>query len=176
MALQKSCASLTGCGALVLSLLAGEALAQPPSQMVYLNTTEEQERQIAFLHEPFAALGGELYFTADDGVELWKTDGTEAGTVLVKDILPGTADSGPFRLAAVGSTLFFVANSGPGDRNQELWKSDGSAAGTVLVEDIRPGEEPSGIDLVTPVNGRLFFVADDGTHGRELWVSDGTEA
>src|SRR5262245_14321839 len=37
-------------------------------------------------------LNGTLLFRADDGVtgtELWRTDGTEAGTVLVKDIVPG---------------------------------------------------------------------------------------
>ena len=39
------------------------------------------------------AVGDTLYFWADDGVngdELWKSDGTEAGTVLVKDINPGS--------------------------------------------------------------------------------------
>jgi ELWxxDGT repeat protein len=37
-------------------------------------------------------VGGKLFFTAGDGVhgrELWTSDGTEAGTVLVKDIKPG---------------------------------------------------------------------------------------
>ena len=42
------------------------------------------------------AIGSTAYFTADDGVhgeELWKSDGTAAGTVLVKDINPGSAGS-----------------------------------------------------------------------------------
>ena len=56
--------------------------------------------------------GETLFFVATDGVsgaELWKSDGTEAGTVLVKDINPGSAGSSPFALAAlVGETLFFM--------------------------------------------------------------------
>ncbi len=126
-----------------------------------------------------AQIGATVYFSGAstaEGQELWKTDGTAANTALVKDILPGTASSSPSELTAVGSTLFFVANGGPGDRNQELWKSDGTAANTALVKDIRPGTEPSLITHTTAVAGRLFFVADDGTAGREPWVSDGTAA
>ena len=39
-------------------------------------------------------MNGTLFFIADDGadgMELWKSDGTAAGTVLVKDISPGSA-------------------------------------------------------------------------------------
>ena len=66
---------------------------------------------------------------------LWKSDGTEAGTVLVKDIDPDDATSiGPSCLTGVGRTLFFTADDGIHGR--ELWKSDGTEAGTVLVKDI----------------------------------------
>jgi ELWxxDGT repeat protein len=121
------------------------------------------------------AVGGTLFFSADDGVdgtELWKSDGTTAGTVLVKDIFPGPSSSFPSNLTNVNGTLFFSANDGVD--GTELWKSDGSGLGTVLVQDINPGATGSFPFLLTSSGGRLLFAADDGTHGTELWVSDGS--
>ena len=121
---------------------------------------------------------GTLYFSARDrthGDELWKSDGTEAGTVMVKDIRPGPGSSDPSGKTAVGSTLFFTANDGTHGR--ELWKSDGTRAGTVMVRDIGPGAKPWPWPIaLVGVGGTLYFVNDDGTHGCELWKSDGTEA
>src|SRR5204863_136231 len=125
---------------------------------------------------------GTLYFTADDGVngrELWKSDGTAAGTVLVKDINPGSTCCSPAsvyhsNLTAVGATLFFSASDGV--HGGELWKSNGTAAGTVLVKDINPGSAGSYPVFLADVRGTLFFGADDGVHGGELWKSNGTAA
>jgi ELWxxDGT repeat protein len=124
-------------------------------------------------------VGGTLYFTANEathGRELWKSDGTLAGTVLVKDISSGARDSLPDKLVNVGGTLYFAAEDSMNGR--ELWKSDGTSAGTVLVKDIRSGDSyasshPSGL---MNVGGTLYFTGDDGTHGRELWKSNGTAA
>ena len=135
-------------------------------------------------------LGDVVLFASDDGVngdELWRSDGTAAGTTLVKDINPGNAEdppdpdsSDPTKLTVVGGTVYFVANDGV--TGPELWKTDGTTAGTALVKDINPGntEEPpdpdgSVIDHMAGVNGILFFQADDGTNGAELWKSDGAE-
>jgi ELWxxDGT repeat protein len=129
-----------------------------------------------------ASLNGLLFFVADDGtsgLELWKSDGTETGTVRVKDIRPGPDGSNPTDLTVAGSTLFFVADDGVS--GQELWTSDGTEDGTLRVKDIRTvpdvgGEIGSLPQDLTPMNGLLFFVANDGESGKELWKSDGTEA
>ena len=122
-------------------------------------------------------------------VSCWKTDGTDAGTVLVKDIAPGSDSGGegegegsseaprssaPQNLTNVNGTLFFTADDGA--HGYEIWKSDGTEAGTVMVKDIVSGSSGSNPYQLTDVNGTLFFTANDGVHGFELWMSDGTEA
>jgi ELWxxDGT repeat protein len=85
-------------------------------------------------------VNGTVYVAAlvnGQGTELWKSDGTAAGTVLVKDIVAGTGSSTPSQLTNVNGTLFFTVDDGVNGR--ELWKSDGTTAGTVMVKDINPG-------------------------------------
>ncbi len=133
----------------------------------------------------FVNVNGTLFFVADDGTgtnghgkELWKSDGTSTGTVLVADIRPGPASSGPRYLTNVNGTLFFVADDGTGTNGhgKELWKSDGTSTGTVLVKDIYSGAYSSNPDWLTNVNGTLFFRATEAFFltGTELWKSDGT--
>ena len=114
---------------------------------------------------------------ADDGTtgrELWKSDGTAAGTVLVKDIFPGAGERSP-PLFAVDGTLYFPANDGT--HGTEVWKSDGTAAGAVRLADLNPrtGGAASLNDVVKLGSGVLLVVSD-GTRGYELWRSDGTAA
>lgn len=127
-----------------------------------------------------AELGGRLIFsgfTTATGTELYSSDGTAAGTFLIKDIYTGPMSSSPTAFGRVGSLLYFSArDTGP---NYELYRTDGTPSGTWLVKDIHPtsGSAPH---FITPVDGGPTFVfgATAGAilGGRELYVSDGTAA
>jgi trimeric autotransporter adhesin len=126
-------------------------------------------------------LNGALVFSADDGVngrELWRSDGTEAGTVQVADIRAGALNGFPDAMAVAGSIVLLSADNGSIGR--EVWKSDGTAAGTMLVKDINLGAGSGfpqfGVSAILNLNGSIYFVADDGANGTELWKSDGTES
>lgn len=123
------------------------------------------------------ALSGAYVFAADDGsagVELWRSDGTAAGTHRIADLAVGAASANPRRAVVAGARVFFVADvTGAG---AELCVTDGSSSGTRLVADVRAGplgSDPS--DLVAQHDG-VYFAADGGGLGRRLWFSDGTAA
>lgn len=128
----------------------------------------------------FTALGPLVLFTAstpETGAELWRSDGTIAGTSIVADIAAGPDGSEPRALTALAGALYFIADDS--QHGHELWRSDGSEAGTRLVRDINRGQAssvPSGRDhaRLASANGVLLFAATDGAHGTELWRSDGT--
>ncbi len=124
------------------------------------------------------ALGnGKALFSAMDatnGQELWITDGTANGTVLLKDIYAGASNSNPGNITALGNgQAVFRAND---DTNGlELWITDGTANGTVLVKDIYAGASNSIPTNITALgNGKAVFQANNGTNGAELWITDGT--
>lgn len=125
---------------------------------------------------PAVAAGGTTFFVADDGatgLELWRTDGTAAGTVLVRDIAAQPGQGAAIEsLTVMGSTVCFVADDGV--HGPELWASDGTAAGTRMLTDLEPSAGGSGPANLITVGASLFFTADDGAHGRELWKTDGT--
>ena len=135
----------------------------------------------------FMPIGDVTYFVANDGTtgqELWITDGTDAGTRLVKDINPGSSSSYPGVFHEFNGELFFVADDGV--NGEELWKSDGTEAGTILLADIHPGsgyQYPYGEGPLqsfprdfTELNGVLLFSAEDSVNGAEIWTTDGTTA
>jgi ELWxxDGT repeat protein len=143
-----------------------------------------------------ADLNGILLFAANDGshgVELWRSDGTEAGTYMVKDInagsgwgipaFTGSGDPAPWSVfTVVNGTLFFAADDG--SHGIELWRSDGTPGGTTMVSDVNSfGDsivvpDGSGAEsLFMGVGNHLVFTAKDGpAAGLELWSADASGA
>src|SRR5690606_38221419 len=122
-----------------------------------------------------ADLHGLLLFQGRDeyGAELWRSDGTPAGTWLLKDLAAGPGHGQPIHLTVAGRYAYFVCDV-PG-LGREVWRTDGTVVGTILLVDAFPGEgSTSWPGDLTAVGDRLFFVTDDGRNGRELWSSDGT--
>ncbi|QGJ71066.1 Hypothetical protein PBC10988_27690 [Planctomycetales bacterium 10988] len=120
-------------------------------------------------------IGQDFYFkrTTAGGAELWITDGTVAGTELLKAIGPAGAASEMQSFVNADGILYFLANDGT--HGVELWKSDGTSSGTQLVIDLVKDGGDAGIQELTAVGNLVFFSAD-GSNGRELWKSDGTAA
>ncbi|MCW3107816.1 MAG: type sorting protein [Segetibacter sp.] len=111
--------------------------------------------------------------TASSGVELYKSDGTEGGTNVLKDINSGAPSSDAGSFYAYNNIVIFIANTA--GQGKELWKTDGTTDGTAIVKDIRSGTDSSiSLGLFYPFNGQLLFNANNGTNGDELWITDGT--
>ena len=160
---------------LVLAVFPTAALPQatPPALVRDINPGLNREERSG---EPqnFVEMGGIVYFHSFDpahGEELWRTDGTEGGTWLFKDFLPGPNSSyaGASTLV-VGKTLYFLVSNG--SERYDLWKSDGTAAGTVR---FLPGFD--GYLQPFAVGGTLYLFRNCSETGScELWKSDGTIA
>lgn len=127
--------------------------------------------------ELFVATSGIAYFSADAGAagqELWRSDGTAAGTFVVADIYAGAGSSRPSRFMEYGGHVYFWARiAGTGN---ELWRTDGTAAGTALVAELQPGLQSSmPLEAASIVfAGELYFAARTSAEGTELWRTDGT--
>jgi ELWxxDGT repeat protein len=124
-----------------------------------------------------ATSNGTVFFAADDrahGQELWKTDGTAAGTAMLKDIQTVPAGSDPSQMTGLNGTVYFAASDI--ESGEELWRSDGTAAGTVRVADLNPGAAGSDPRHLTPLGDTLYFVTTGTPDGYGLWRTDGTAA
>ena len=125
-------------------------------------------------------LSGKLIFrgsTPATGSEIFITDGTSAGTTLVKDIYTGTTSSDPSDFSVLNGFIFFSARTAAEGR--ELWKTDGTLAGTTLLKDIVAGTDSSNTEgnyHLTSNGSYLLFAATNAASGNELWKSDGTTA
>lgn len=122
-------------------------------------------------------LNDKVFFTADSNVvgrELWRTDGTEEGTTIVKDINPFIdGSSNPMDLFKYESEIFFSADNGTEGR--ELWKTDGTTDGTILVKDLDEGASSGNPRSFVLGESSLYFVSDNSQGGMDVWRSDGSQ-
>ncbi|WP_455587796.1 ELWxxDGT repeat protein [Bacteroides sp.] len=128
--------------------------------------------------------GYKAFFAASNeaaGEELWVTDGTAAGTKMVKDINPGSASSNVNWLTRFNDKVVFAADNG--QDGFELWISDGTEDGTYMIKNIHDfgSSDPRGFVQVNEtqfVFGAKDFESENYSgRGAQwwLWVSDGTE-
>ncbi|MBN1209107.1 MAG: HYR domain-containing protein [Myxococcaceae bacterium] len=113
-----------------------------------------------------ALVNGTIFFaiSTDGRQELWKSDGTQAGTVRVLDGRQSVGLLSIGTLWSAGGALFFQNSYGV-----PLWKSDGTQSGTINLFPTWPG--PLSFSAAVELNGKLYLLASNG-----LWESDGTVA
>ena len=109
-------------------------------------------------------LNGAVLFNArteEEGAELWLSDGTADGTVLLKDINTINEDnsfsrgSTPRAFVLVGDRIFFTATTEA--TGEELYVSDGTSFGTRMTDEINPGSAGTISDPFDPRTGVVTF-------------------
>ncbi len=133
------------------------------AQSSMLNYNDKQE---------FTVLNDILYFNANDGIhgfELWRSDGTENGTFMIKDIYnsPINASSSAREFVLLNNTVYFIANDNAGTG---LWTTDGTASGTTKIISV------NSMFFLKSINNKLVFNSGSSSTSYSLWVSDGTSS
>ena len=118
--------------------------------------------------------GREMYrysavdLTTTQGVQLWKSNGSPAGTAPVK-VINSFSGSLPLDFQNVNGKLVFTAITNTSGR--ELWISDGTNAGTKQLRNIGPGVLGGQITPQAVFENELYFSAFDGLLGRNCFIS-----
>lgn len=118
-------------------------------------------------------IGVHVCFAAKDdshGTELWRSDGTEAGTLMVTDLHAGPPSSVPNGLTAANGRIYFTAYTT--STGLSLWSTDGTEAGTSMAWKPPPGSPSTSMENLTATDSGLCFSINHS----ELWASDGTES
>jgi ELWxxDGT repeat protein len=113
---------------------------------------------------------------ANGGHELWRTNGTAAGTFQVKNIMRFGDSSNPGGFYKRGLDVYFSATSD--GRGRELWVTRGTTASTRLVKDIQAGSGSSNPKWFKAFGTRVVFAAQTGssTTTYQLFSTNGTAA
>jgi ELWxxDGT repeat protein len=122
-------------------------------------------------------LDGRLYFQMPTGgvSVVWRSDGTEAGTVPLASIAPTLEQGDLAGATASGGVLYFRGFTAA--TGWEPWRTDGTAAGTFMLGDLAPGIGSSALVAqfaMVSAGGTVVFPAETPDRGAEMWRSDGT--
>lgn len=148
---------------------------------------EMQQAYAQFTGRLLCRAGETLYFwrtyESREGLELWKTDGTAEGTVVLgawPRFWVGTVRTGDGECGARtvnGRLLFSLFNYVDWTSHSELWSTDGTQAGTTFIRSL--GSSSNYDDLVrgfAVYKGRFYFGLEVEGYGSGMWSSDGTAA
>lgn len=133
---------------------------------------------------PLGYLPNGLVMKADDGTgvgpDLWITDGTSSGTVMIWDFSGGILRGGSAVVHFNGvPEVIFTGNDIYGI-GAEPWLTDGTPGGTRPLIDLNPQSSSrypeNYVDLGPGFGNQVVFAADDGIHEVEPWISDGSVA
>jgi uncharacterized protein (TIGR03437 family) len=119
----------------------------------------------------FLDIDGTLFFAQHN--ELWKSNGTLAGTVRVKTIDPFPMPEVRLSSFTEAQGLLYFISSGP--NGAELWRSNGTASGTILVKKLTTPDMSGPTRIVGAAVGNIF-ISVPATNGYQLWRSTGTTA
>ncbi len=107
------------------------------------------------------------YPTSERQAEIWKSDGTESGTVIVKSDFPIETTFNFVPTLGTSNLFYFVDEYQP-------WVSDGTKEGTHILTDKFKARKYSYINLIGSIGDKVFFCMDNGEEGYDFFVSDGT--
>ncbi|RKG63565.1 hypothetical protein D7V80_30145, partial [Corallococcus sp. CA054B] len=135
----------------------------PGTEDSYLTHLTASGSTLVFFKETYDA-------TADaTRYELWRSDGTAAGTVRVRDF--GTGVDVSYLDAKQGNALLFFVRELQGATS--LWRTDGTAAGTFQLKRLDAGPDTYPND-VRPTGALTLFKLDEQSGLSELWKTNGT--
>ncbi|MEQ9101763.1 MAG: choice-of-anchor D domain-containing protein [Imperialibacter sp.] len=125
---------------------------------------------IQYLHNISTEVDGSIFF--EGGNELWKTDGTEPGTIKIADLEASNSSGYNWNYAFVNNRFLFtfIGNAS----GHEIWVSDGTTEGTSILRDFNPGLEASRPEFLSSSESFSFISLNDGQKGRELWATQGS--